>query len=100
MKYIILHDSTYHADFDDFEEADNYYWKMVDEDGDWFDITLLSVVERHEAPEREHEPLTNGRHFNLDTAPNLTTESQNDIAKNWKDSMKKIHSAWFDRGKY
>ena len=93
-KYIIMHGSQWHETFDNFEEADNYYWEMVDEEGDWFDLTLCKVMERHEAPEREYEPLTNGRHWNTDTSP------PNDIAKSWKRSMKNIHSEWFNRGKY
>ena len=89
-----MHGSQWHETFDDFEEADNYYWDMVDEEGDWFDLTLCKVMERHEAPERESEPLTIGRHWNIDTSP------PDDIAKSWKRSMRNIHSEWFNRGKY
>ena len=94
MKYIIMHGSQWHETFDNFEEADNYYWDMVDEEGDWFDLTLCKVMERHEAPERESEPLMIGRHWNIDTSP------PDDIAKSWKRSMKSLHSEWFNRGKY
>lgn len=93
-KYIIMHGSQWHETFDDFEEADNYYWGMVDEEGDWFDLTLCRVIERHEAPERESKPLTNGKHWNIDT-------SKVEIKKlDTKEFLNPVYSQWFNKGKY
>ena len=93
-KYIIMHGSQWHETFDNFEEADNYYWELVDEDGDWFDLQLCKVMERHEAPERESKPLTNGRHWNIDT-------SKVEIKKlDTKEFLNPVYSQWFNKGKY
>ena len=69
MKYAILHGdyNIYHADFESYKEAKEYYDELVEEEGWLNDLKLCKILESHDSPEREHEPLTNGRHWNVDT---------------------------------
>lgn len=101
MKYAILHGNynIYHAEFETYEEAKEYYDELVKDEGADFDLQLCKILETHEAPEQEHAPLTIGRHFKIDTSA-LAEAPQDSIASNWKKAMKKLHSEWFDKGKY
>ena len=101
MKYIIMHGSQWHETFDDFEEADNYYWGMVDEEGDWFDLTLCRVVDSHEAtktPDIRPHP-----HWNVDTSRyvrDIDTSKVKIKKLDTKEFFNPLHSEWFNRGKY
>ena len=65
-KYAILHGNynIYHAEFDNYGEAKEYYDELVKEEGTDFDLQLCKILESHEAPEQEHIPYKN--HYGLD----------------------------------
>ena len=55
-KYVILHGNynIYHAEFDNYEEAKEYYDDLVKDEGTEFDLQLCKILEIHEVPEQEH----------------------------------------------
>ena len=69
MKYAILHGNynIYHAEFDNYEEAKEYYDELVKDEGTDFDLQLCKILETHEAPEQEDIKMTaGGKHYNID----------------------------------
>ena len=91
MKYAILHGNynIYHAEFDNYEEAKEYYDHEVEVEGYLNDLKLCKILETHESPERESKPLTNGKHWNIDTSKVDTEEFFN-----------QLHSEWVNKEKY
>ena len=64
-KYAILHGdyNIYHAEFDSYEEAKEYYDELVKEEGTFFDLQLCKILETHEAPEQEVSVPGIRRHY-------------------------------------
>ena len=67
-KYAILHGdyNIYHAEFDSYEEAKEYYDELVKEEGTFFDLQLCKILETHEAPEQEVSVPGIRRHYKTD----------------------------------
>ena len=67
-KYAILHGNynIYHAEFDSYEEAKEYYDELVKDEGADFDLQLCKILESHEAPEQEVGVPDGGNHYNID----------------------------------
>ena len=65
-KYAILHGNynIYHAEFDSYEKAKEYYDELVKDEGTDFDLQLCKILETHEAPEQEH--TTYKSHYGVD----------------------------------
>ena len=65
-KYVILHGNynIYHAEFDNYEEAKEYYDDLVKDEGTEFDLQLCKILETHEAPEKEH--ISHKSHYGVD----------------------------------
>lgn len=53
MTYAILHGNynIYHADFESYEEAKEYYDEYVEDEGKYFDLKLVKVIESHQSTE-------------------------------------------------
>ena len=67
-KYAILHGNynIYHAEFDNYEEAKEYYDELVKDEGTEFDLQLCKILETHEAPEQEVVFPGIRRHYKID----------------------------------
>ena len=65
-KYAILHGNCniYHAEFDSYEQAKEYYDELVKDEGKYFDLQLCKILEAHEAPEQGHIPYKG--HYGVD----------------------------------
>ena len=68
MKYAILHGNynIYHAEFDNYEEAKEYYDELVKDEGTDFDLQLCKILESHEAPEQEDDVKFTSSHYSMD----------------------------------
>ena len=67
-KYVILHGNynIYHAEFDNYEEAKEYYDDLVKDEGTDFDLQLCRILETHEAPEQEMDVKFTSSHYGMD----------------------------------
>ena len=67
-KYAILHGNynIYHAEFDNYEEAKEYYDELIKDEGTHFDLQLCEILESHEAPERNDKKPPIHLHYGVD----------------------------------
>ena len=67
-KYAILHGNynIYHAEFESYEEAKEYYDELVKDEGTEFDLQLCKILETHEVPEQDDRESSAHLHYGVD----------------------------------
>ena len=95
-KYAILHGNynIYHAEFDTYEEAKEYYDHLIEVEGDLDDLQLCKILETHEAPEQEEDikMTAGGKHYNIDFGFNKV-----DSLKNATKELRKLKQLYYGR---